>query len=402
MLSHTTGAALDPALAILPGGDVAVAWSDSRRGRAEIYYRVRILGQWTVERPIVSLSGSCRTPALACDGRGGMYLAFQYQTADTVQLMFERFNYASTVGQPVVVAGAPVIPANPWVSIGPYGRGYLLWQDRRPGGYIWFAHIDPDSLVQSVQPLSWDSRGSTAYAAVTDPLGALYVLWNQSSATANELLFQTRGGLYGPVVDEFVFESLPLPLETLALEVDDQRSIHIAYALSSSNGLTVRYRRKWPNDHWDVMSTDLSFPTGELGGEPLVLPRLDGNVEIVYTGVRTQQTRFMIRRRILTPQHLTSTREPVRAAAAELRLAPNPARAGANLELRAGAPSAGGGAMLDVFDTGGRRVASVPFAASGAHWTARVPAAVTSAWPSGVYFARVRGANQTARVVVVR
>ncbi len=402
VLSHSTGSALNPTLAILPGGDLAVAWSDSRRGRSEVYYRARILGRWTLERPIVSRSGNCRTPALGADGRGGLYLAFQYQTADTVQLMFERMNYASAVGQPVVVAGAPVIPENPTVCVGPSGNGYLLWQDRRQGGYIWFASLAPDPVMPTVQPVSVYSQVTGTYAAVIDDDGALYVLWNQSDALGNELVQQVRRG---PLLEEIVLETLPYPFETLALEVDAQHSIHVAFALAGPQGLTVRYRRRWTDNHWDVTSTDLSFPTGEQGGEPIVLPHVDGNVEIVYTGVSTQHTRFMLRRRVLTPPQPLHSRTPVAspAAAAPLWLAPNPAVAGSDLELMSGAPPANrGDAMLDVFDTGGRRVASVPVTASGADWTARVPAAMTRAWPSGVYFARMRGANRAARVVLVR
>jgi hypothetical protein len=294
-----------------------------------------------------------------------------------------------------------VIPANPTLCVGAFGLGYLLWMDRRPGGLIWFAHIDPDSLVQSMQPLSWESGGSSSYAAVVDSLGKLYVLWNQSSAAGNALMFQTRSA-FEPFPDENVFATLDLPLESLALEVDGQRSIHIAYALSGAGGYSLRYRRKWPDNYWDVTSTDLSFPPGDQGGEPIVLPRRDGNVDIMYAGIQSQQTRLMIRRRVLTPTAPLGLKVEAPRAETPLRLAPNPARAGSSLELRADAAPAGTEAVLDVFDTGGRRVASVPVAANGAQWVARVPSGVTRGWPSGVYFARMRGASRTARVVVVR
>ncbi len=409
-LSQSTGAALDPALALLPNGDLGVVWSDTRHGRNEIYFRSRILNHWSDERLLVSLSGSCRTPALAADARGGMYMVFQYQSGDSLQLKFERFHYAWPVGQPVTVIASQLRPENPAILASADGHCYLLWQDRRPAGMVWFATFHPDSGVRSIQPLADDSQGATSYAATLDSSGALYVLWHQSGPQLNELILQTRGGFAGPLVQEESFETLNLPLETMTLEVDAQRALHVAYALVGSTGLQLRYRHKGAGEPWDVASTDLSFPSGDVGGQPILLPRRDGNVDIVYTGGVAQQARFMLRRRVVAPERLTdvSAAPPV-ATLTALWLAPNPINAGTPFIARIGSLGARTGALgtqttatLDVFDISGRRMVSVPMLHDRASWTAAVPPGSSRQWPGGVYFARVRDSGQWTRMVIVR
>ena len=403
-LSHSTGAALDPSIALLPNGDLGVVWSDTRHGRNEIYYRSRIRGLWSSEHILVSLSGSCRTPALAADARGGMYLAFQYQSGDTLQLKFERFHYAWPIGQPVTVIGSPFRPENPTICAGAGGHGYILWQDRRPNGSLWFASFHPDSGVRSIQKLADNSVGTTVYAATLDSSGTLYALWHQSGPSINSLMLQTRGGLNGPLVSEDEFESLSLPLENLALEVDAQRAVHVAYSLVGSTGLKLRYRTKPAWDQWDLASTDLSFPGDDVGGRPILLPHRDGNVDVVYTGTIAQRSRFMIRSRVLAPERLTGVvpHEPPLATLEPLWLAPNPAARGEAIVARADASRPGALAVLDVFDTSGRRMTSVRMVEAGGRWTGHVAAGVSREWPAGVYFAHIRDRRQAARLVVMR
>src|SRR5439155_20586652 len=56
-VSQSTASALDPSVALLPGGDLALAWSDTRAGHARIYYRARVRGVRTEEQPLADLPG---------------------------------------------------------------------------------------------------------------------------------------------------------------------------------------------------------------------------------------------------------------------------------------------------------------------------------------------------------
>jgi hypothetical protein len=115
-------------------------------------------------------------------------------------------------------------------------------------------------------------------------------------------------------------------------------------------------------------TTDLSYPGFYIGQQPTLIARRDGNVDLAYTGELAGQTRFMVRRRVLTPEAAPSLDVP-EASASPLatRLGPNPARAGQRIRIE-GPQSARGAASpgeLDVFDTSGRRVARVPVRSSG-------------------------------------
>jgi hypothetical protein len=77
-VSASPGAATEPSLGVLPGGDLCVVWSDSRDGANELYFRSRVLGVWSPERRLTNLSGYSRSPALATDGRGGVHVAWYY------------------------------------------------------------------------------------------------------------------------------------------------------------------------------------------------------------------------------------------------------------------------------------------------------------------------------------
>ena len=72
------------------------------------------------------------------------------------------------------------------------------------------------------------------------------------------------------------------------------------------------------------------------------------------------------------------------------------------VEALAEALPAGSAPFADVYDTGGRRIATVALSPSGARWSARMPAATTAGWPGGVYFVRVRGQERATRMVVLR
>jgi hypothetical protein len=402
-MSQSTGAALDPALAVLPDGDLALVWSDSRRGRSDIYYRARIRGSWTPETAIVRLPGDCRAPSIACDARGGLYLAFRYQNADTLRILYEQFNYMNPAAQPVVAAAYPFQPDNPIVTMAADGHGYVLWQDRRPSGEIWLAPVRHDTGFQPKRSLSSWTAPQTSYTATLDSAGALHVAWNASSPWVNEVRYMKLEFADDPDPEQLTLVAPTGPVESVALDVDGEGSLHAAYSVSGGDGVSLRYLRRWPDGYWDAGTTDLSYPGSYIGQMPVLIARRGGNMDLIYTGELAGQTRYMLRRRVLTPEAsptldapapLVTTYEPV--------LGPNPARAGQRIRV-AGARQGDAPDALEVFDTAGRRLARVPVTSSGDRWHAEISAASTAGWNAGVYFARAtRSARGPTRFVIVR
>jgi immune inhibitor A len=402
VLSHSTGTALEPAMAVLPGGDLAVVWSDSRSGRYEIYYRARIRGVWTDERPIVSMAGNSRAPDLATDERGGLHLVWQQQDAAQVSVFYERFNYASPIGQPIWVTGSPQRPSLPSIHMAGQGAAYVLWQDRRPPEILWLSFISTMAQVQPPQMLETYPLPQVGYAADVDVRNVLHVVFQVTNVHGTQLWQTTRS--FGDSIPHTDFlEPLPTAAGNLMLAIDSDNSSHLAYDVTTATGTAVRYRRQWPGDAWDVASTDLSFDQSSGGSQPIIIPATGGDVTVLYTGYLSQRTRLMERdRRLSAPAMLAPIASPVTVAPL-LRLEPNPVHRGEALTIRASATAAEATPWVDVFDIAGRRVTSMRLTPRADGGEAAGTTNPFSGRPDGVYFVRRRdAAGPAARLVVIR
>jgi M6 family metalloprotease-like protein len=395
-VSASPAQASDPTIAVLPAGDLAVAWSDTRDGPARIYYRARIRGQWTSERVLAALPGSCRSPALGADLRGGLSLAFQYVEGDSVQVRFMRFAYTSPFGMPLRVRQSAPRPENPSVAVEPDGTTWVLWQERTPPQQLWFARFHPDSGLRPAQTLTLPTiYPQTQYSADLDG-SELHVVWQTPVRGAVELRYQRRAGLGLPNPIDQLLESSGSGLQNPHLVIDRERRMHIAYERATPNGPTVRYRSLSPGHGWDAACTDLTYPSPYGGSHALLLPRRSGNLEVAYFGHDPGGLRFMVRRRDLDHSYVTAAPAARLPAVVRVAAGPNPLRSGHPLELWSETPGA-----ADVFDLSGRRVASLELHGSGNAWRGRVDAATTGRWTAGVYFVRPRAAGAPAVSFVV-
>lgn len=401
VVSTSSVAALDPTLAVTPGGDLAIAWSDTRDGRAKLYFRSRIRGRWTPERVLLAMPGTCRSPALAADAGGGLSLAFQYLAGDSVQIMLMRFTYFSPFGQPIRVVGSPQRPENPSVVAAPDGGTIVAWQDRTPPQKLWFARFHPDSGLKPRLPLApLTDVNQDGYSMLLAPDGALHVVWKETSPGQSLLYYQRRiGNGYPNPTDEILVAS-GLTLQHPRLAADEEGVVHMVYETANPPVGGVRYRRWRAGRGWDAMSTDV-LPPGMSGGRPLPVPQPAGDVAIVFTGDVAQRSRLMVRRRVQMPLVSDVPLSAVPRAAARLMLGPNPLVAGQ--ALRAWSGVSGDAPTLEVFDAAGRRVSSTAMRHVGAGFESRLDGATTASWPAGVYFARLKGSRtERARITVVR
>jgi hypothetical protein len=303
--------------------------------------------------PSCGLPGDCRAPSIACDARGGLYLAFRYQNADTLRILYEQFNYMNPVAQPVVAAGYPFQPDNPIVTMAADGHGYVLWQDRRPSGEIWLAPVRHDTGFQPKRSLSSWTAPQTSYTATLDSAGALHVAWNASSPWVNEVRYMKLEFADDPDPEQLTLVAPTGPVESVALDVDGDGSLHAAYSVSGGDGVSLRYLRRWPDGYWDAGTTDLSYPGSYIGQMPVLIARRGGNLDLIYTGELAGQTRYMLRRRVLTPEAAPTLDAPAPLVTAyEPVLGPNPARAGQRIRVE-GARQGDAPDALEVFDTAG-------------------------------------------------
>src|SRR5262249_8378056 len=147
-VSQSIHSALDPTLAVLPGGDLAIVWSDDRNGRLQLFYRSRIQGSWTDERLLASPPGDCVNPAIAAHVHGTISLASQHLQGTVSSVEFMRFTYFSPFGRLTTLTGPTERPDSPGIVVDPGGVASVFWIDRATAPQrIWYRRAVPDSAV---------------------------------------------------------------------------------------------------------------------------------------------------------------------------------------------------------------------------------------------------------------
>ncbi len=398
-LSSSPVAAIQPTLAALPGGDLAVAWSDRRSGTYQIWYRARIAGTWLGETALTSAPAACTAPALAADARGRIFAAWLEQGSSQATLRFLTFHWAMPFGTALAVTDSLDDPSAPVLSASPDGRAWLLWPDRRTGQYaVMFARYAPDSgLGPKLRYTSNVVQQQASVDVVADSAGTAHVVWQQSAPGASELHYMSRPATGSFAPRDTVLESSSSTLQNPSLTLDVFGNLHLAFERDTPGGMQVRYRRFARGRGWDFRSTDISDPAAGNASRTSVLAVTNGGVSVLYTNYGASGFQQMSRRRRLDGNAVLGVPPPAPAPAASLALGPNPLRAGTGLLLSGAAIAPA--ARVELFDASGRRVATTIAAASGGR--AEFPRALTGALPPGLYFVRA-GRTAHARLVVLR
>jgi hypothetical protein len=178
--------------------------------------------------------------------------------------------------------------------------------------------------------------------------------------------------------------------------------VHVAYETTLNGTQEIRYKL-WTAAHgWDDISTEVTRPADGGSRQPRMAALSPSNLCVLFTGYPAGAARFMSRDRRIGGTPLTDAGPSALLPRLELELGPTPLRAGGTLELRwTGSPGVTG-AIVDLYDLAGRRLASIPLSGAGATREARVGSSTTSLWAPGLYFARLRNSRATARLVVLR
>jgi M6 family metalloprotease-like protein len=402
-VSATTAAAQDPSIALLPGGDVAVVWSDTRGSRARIWYRARLRGRWTDERVVGDAGGHNVSPAIAADASGHVHVTWLNTTDDRPSLWSVRFLYFAPFGTPRRLSESSELPGIPAIAVAPDGSGAVAWlEGASTPRRLWFRRFHPDSGFAPSLPLTPQPiTDQTAFTLFHDPDGNLHTLWETAGYASRELHWQRRRPALPPWPADSSIETRGAFVTSIAGGADPGGGLHMAFE-SSPNGLPQVWYKRWrPGFGWDVSSTEVTPLATGGGARPALLASSTGNVTLIYTDFSGPGAVLMEAERRLDPVAPVDVPTASRPGAPRVLLAgPNPLRSGQPLAFRWPADSPGD--AVEVFDVAGRRVAVVPFTGDGAVREARVDSETSAALRCGVYFARVRGGDGRARVAVLR
>jgi len=395
-ISHSSGAALDPTLTLLPGGDLAVVWSDTRLGPSKLFLRTRVRGTWSDERVLVDLAGNCTAPAIDSDAHGVIYLAFQYAAVGTSKVMFMNFTWRSPLGHPRALVGPTGDPSPPAITVSAEGVAHVLWIDRpliqSQPQRIWFSRFHPDTGLSEPYPLTrTPGHSQTALAAVTSLDGTLNVVWQVSGPGTYEMHYQRRSMSRIPSPRDTVIDRQQEPFEAPGLALDRDGGLHLVYEGPGITPVEIHYKRWRPGFGWDFRSANLSDGISGGAAQPVVIPTSHDVVTVAFLGYPQGSPRFMIRRRQPAGTLLDVPSGLVVPRAVSLSAGPNPLRPGQTLILSAtGAVTE---PWIDIFDLAGRRITSVALKPDGNRWRAELRAAEAAQCPAGVYFARIRATS---------
>jgi len=400
VVSQSPVSALDPAIACLPGGDLAVVWTDLRTGKSQIFIRVRIRGTWQPETPITDLDGDGHHASVGADAHGMVQVAWiQDRQGVSSQIEFKRFAYISPFGTPTPVTFSSELPDPPALEVRPDGSSYLVWSDRSATPRLYFARFHPDSGMSPRAPLTLLPGSAQVGATVAcDTSGTLHIAWIGAGSGISELHYQRRRASSAPAPQDTVLDHSGYLLQNASIACDDSGGVHLVYENWSTQASVPEYRLWSPTHGWDWGATDLP-QNGAAAIFPAVLPWGPSNVTTLYLREDASELQLVERDRRLGVPTTAATPRTSLVDPPGFAIAPNPLRAGSRLGLAA---VGDGNSRFEIFDIAGRRVAEIPGVQSGAHLVAEVGSATTSRWPGGVYFARLSGRPETRRFVVLR
>jgi hypothetical protein len=363
--------------------------------RSRLFYRARVRGRWGMEQPLVD--GDAFSPCAVGDARGAVLVTWLSSVGGRSQVMFMRFSYLSPFGLPQTMSGAADAPGSPVIVGGGIGSSVLVWPDQANGGGLWFARFHPDSGFGPRLPLVPGGFGAPqAVHAALDTSGAFHSVWLLGGPGVSELHYQRRART--SLLPDTTLVSAGGVVQNPRIAVDAASgSAHIVFQRLTQGLSQVCYKRWNPARGWEEGNTELSDLATGTAVRPVVVPHGPANVTVLFTGTLANVPRFMERRRLSELPPAMAVDPPPRPSLHGLRLAPNPLRAGMALRLTL-ETAAADHTVVDLFDIGGRRVASVAMMGR----LGVLPASATAGWPGGIYFARERDSARAARIVFVR
>ncbi|MBI5170906.1 MAG: M6 family metalloprotease domain-containing protein [Candidatus Eisenbacteria bacterium] len=400
IVTQSPSAAFEPTIALLPNNDLALAWTDLRGGQFQIWYRARIGGWWTAERPLTSAPDGCVSPAIATDGRGRVFVAWIKLHNPRPSLQFLAFGWASPFGTPATASDTTDFPSAPAIAATPDGRAMVAWSDlagTQPR--VQFARWSPDSgLSPRLRLTSSAAYSQPACDLAAGADGTFHLVWQQQTSGLSEIHYQRRPTVGSPSPRDTVLAGSGDALQSPGIVTDPLGGVHLLFERTTPSGQQLNYKRWVAGRGWDKGASTLSGSEGSVSHATLtaITP---GGVNVTYQSSDALGDHLVTRLRRLDGRAAADVPEPPAPTLARsaLSIAPNPAFAGTVLRLR-GAEFAPG-AAADLLDAAGRRLATAHADGTG---ELRFGAEVTRALAPGLYFARPRAGGPAARLVVIR
>jgi len=203
----TTGDQLDPVLVSDGTGGAIAAWRDARNGNWDVFaQRVEGAGTvaWTANGVAVCTAPLDQMrPSIACDGAGGVFLAWDDARGSSMDIYAQRLNSggaAQWTAGGIALCTAALEQSRPSIACDGTSSAIVAWQDLRTGVADIYAQ-----RVDTAGGTLWAANGNvvcnvtgdqTAPRAVADGAAGAVIAWSDTRA-GNADLYASRIGSGG-------------------------------------------------------------------------------------------------------------------------------------------------------------------------------------------------------------
>jgi hypothetical protein len=205
VVNADTGSALQDnvAYAMSPDGTLYAVWDDMRNGNSDVYFSQRdpSSGAWSAETRLNTdtTTTSQRTPAIAVDGSGNVYVVWADDRAgstDTDIYFVKRTGTTWGANTKVSDATSASIQDQPRIAVTPAGMAVAVWVDKRSSQTnIYSARLAAGATTWSA---NFKVTGNTSAAKAAPDVamasdGTAWVVWQDARTNAGDIYAASLG-----------------------------------------------------------------------------------------------------------------------------------------------------------------------------------------------------------------
>jgi len=259
-ISHNPGDSLGSRLVVDREDGLHLVWFDLSTGNNEIMYaeKARDSG-WTAPTNISNNPSHSRSPSLVVDSQGTTHVAWHDYAPGYWAIFYSQKPKGGTWSEPYNVTSNREASTNPALAVDNQGTLYLVWQeDTLEDVDVYYTDIYYASRNQDgtwSEPVNISNTHGDSYGAsiVVDSQDNLHVVWYDDTPGKEDIFYVTKpsGGQWSQPIN---ISNNPEDSEYPSLAVDSRDTLHLAWC-------------DFTPGNWEILYS--SKPSGGVWSEPL-------------------------------------------------------------------------------------------------------------------------------------